>query len=138
VEDAAPEWMNIRNPLDIGPSVHYAKALSSLMEDPHIDMVLDITIIPYAVLSQFRHQGLTPSLWFGDIASIRKQARHKPLLVCAMGNKEFIEEMNKVAGPEVPVLSSPEMAARALGALWQYQRRRQQVENVTSGNSLAL
>ncbi len=124
VKEGAPGWMNVKNPLDVGPSGKFVSALTAFMEDPDIDMVLAITIIPYAVFSLFGQIGLTGDMWFGDIAAIRRHARHKPLLVCVVGNREFVRHMSEVAGPEVPVLESPEMAARALAELWRYKRWR--------------
>ncbi|MBW1709008.1 MAG: CoA-binding protein, partial [Deltaproteobacteria bacterium] len=34
VKDGAPPWMNVNNPLDVGPSQQFPQALSALMEDP--------------------------------------------------------------------------------------------------------
>jgi acyl-CoA synthetase (NDP forming) len=42
--------------------------------------------------------------------------------VCVLGNREFVDHMIEVAGPQVPVLKSPEMASKALAALWWYER----------------
>jgi acetyltransferase len=117
---AAPEWMNVNNPLDVGPSGLYVKALSMLMEDPHIDMVLAITLMPYAVFSQ-----LKSDQQFWDIAAIAKRAPHKPLLVCALGKNDFLDHVKQLSGPEIPVLTSPEMAVRALAALWRYRKWRE-------------
>jgi acyl-CoA synthetase (NDP forming) len=120
VRQAAPRWMNVKNPLDVGPSGQYEKALTAMMQDPGIDMVLAITIIPFVIFRQFGPIGFTAKAWFGDIKEIRKRAPQKPLVVCAVGNTEFIKHMTELTGPEVPVLSSPELAARALSALWKY------------------
>ena len=128
VKKGAPEWMNVKNPLDVGPSGQFTKALTAFMEDPDIDMVLAITIIPYAVFSLFGQIGLTGGMWFGDIAAIRKLAKDKPFLVCVLGKKEFVDHMDKVAGSQVPVLNSPEMAAKALAVLWRYQRWREKIK----------
>jgi acyl-CoA synthetase (NDP forming) len=128
VREGAPEWMNVKNPLDVGPSGQFIKALTAFMEDPDIDMVLAITIIPYAVFSLFGQIGLTGGMWFGDIAAIRKLAMEKPFLVCVLGKKEFVDHMTEVAGSEVPVLKSPEMAAKALAVLWRYRRWREKIE----------
>jgi acetyltransferase len=116
----APEWMNVKNPLDVGPSGQFKMALSALMEDPGIDMVIAVTIIPYAVFGELMKMGFDGRGWFGDIAEIRRIAPDKPLAVCAVGHREFMDHMGEVAGPEVPIYASPEPAARALAALYHY------------------
>ncbi len=122
VRESAPKWMNVKNPLDVGPSGQFIKALTALMDDPGIDMILAITIIPFAIFREFGPLGFTVKLWFGDIASIRERAPQKPLVVCAPGNTEFMDHMAELSGPGVPVLSSPELAAKALSELWIYSR----------------
>lgn len=116
----APAWMNVKNPLDVGPSGQFGVALTALMKDPGIDMVIAVTIIPYAVFRELVKMGFDGSGWFGDIAGIRKVAPEKPLAVCAVGHREFIDHMSEVAGPDVPIYASPEPAARALAALYHY------------------
>lgn len=120
MRSGAPGWMNVKNPLDVGPSALFAEALSALLDDDEIDMVLAITIVPYAVFKTLRDAGFSPQGWFGDIAAIRRGAPGKPLAVCAVGAGDFIREMRGVSGPEVPVFVSPEPAARALAALYRY------------------
>ncbi len=120
----APAWINIHNPLDVGPSPIFATGLEALMQDPDVDMVLGITIIPYAVVKEFAHMGITSAVWFGDIAAIRKEYPDKPLVICAVGNGHFVEEIRHISGPSVPVFVSPEPAAHALASLSEYARRK--------------
>jgi len=123
--DGAPGWMNARNPLDVGPSMQFGKAFSAVLADPNVDMVILITIIPYAVMEQFRPFGLNAGTWFGDLALIRKEAPDKPVVVCAVGHSEFIKEMEELSGRDTPVFTSPEPAATALAKLYRYARRRE-------------
>jgi acyl-CoA synthetase (NDP forming) len=116
----APAWMNVKNPLDVGPSGQYASALTALMEDPGIDMVVAVTIIPYVVFRELMKMGFDGRGWFGDIAEIRKVAPHKPLAVVAVGHREFMAHMADVSGPDVPIYASPEPAARSLASLYHY------------------
>jgi len=118
----AADWMNIKNPLDVGPSGLFGPALQALLDDPKIDMVLGITIIPYAVFGPALEQGVRAIDFFGNIAEIRKKSKEKPVVICALGHSEFIKKMSEVAGPETPVISSPEMAARGLAALYDYSK----------------
>ena len=116
----APAWMNVKNPLDIGPSPQYEMALTALMEDPEIDIVLEIVIIPFAIFRELTRHGYSGTAWFGDIASVRKLAPEKPLVVCAVGHGEFVNAMREVTGPDIPVFGSPEPAAGGLAALYRY------------------
>lgn len=121
----APNWMNVKNPLDVGPSGQFAAALSALLQDPGIDMVIAVTIIPYAVFRELVKMGFDGRGWFGDIAEIRKAAPEKPLAVVAVGHREFMEHMGEVSGPDVPIYASPEPAARSLAALYSYWKWRE-------------
>jgi len=117
---AAPDWMNVKNPLDVGPAPMFQQALRALIADPEIDMVIAITIIPYVIFKELTRRGYPAEAWFGDIAAIRAEAPQKPFVVCAVGHSEFVREMRRISGPEVPVFVSPEPAARALGSLYNY------------------
>jgi len=125
IRGEAPDWMNVKNPLDVGPSWMFSKALEALLEEPDIDMVLAITIIPYSVFRNLRENGLDGRSWFGDIAALRVQYPRKPLVVCAVGHSDFVSHMGEIAGPNVPIYISPEPAARALAAhhhYWMWRR----------------
>ncbi len=120
VREAAPDWMNVRNPLDTGPSSQFPAALRAVVADPDIDMVLGITVLPYAIFSSFEPLGLTPEMWFGDIDAIHAARPEKPLVICAIGNERFIGLIRKTSGRKVPVFDSPEGAAGTLAALAKY------------------
>jgi len=53
--------------------------------------------------------------------ALREQHPEKPLLICVVGHKEIHEHMNEIAGPKIPIIHSPEAAAKSLAALWQYR-----------------
>ncbi len=120
----SPTWMNVKNPLDVGPSGQFSAALSALMEDDEIDMVLAVTIIPYAVFSELMKMGFDGRGWFGDIAAIKDASPGKPLVVVAVGHSDFVGHMAEVAGPDVPIYVSPEPGARSLASLYHYWRWR--------------
>lgn len=124
VRKGAPKWMNVRNPLDVGPSGQFINALKALIEDSGIDMVLAIAIIPFAIFRELGSLGLTGKVLFGDVVDIRKSAQEKPFVICAVGNSEFVDHLSEISGPETPVLTSPELAARALAELWKYYKWR--------------
>ncbi len=120
VREAAPDWMNVRNPLDTGPSGQFPAALSAVATDPGIDIVLGITVLPYAVFSSFEPLGLTAPMWFGDIRAIHAAFPDKPMAICAIGNERFIGLIQETAGSDVPVFDSPEGVASALASLAGY------------------
>ena len=120
VQKMAPEWMNIKNPLDLGPSGIYGTVLPIFLSNPDIDMALVIIVIPYAIASKFKDMGITEADMFGDIASIRSQYPQKPLLTIVVGHHRFVADIARLSGPAAPLFSSPEQAARALSLLWRY------------------
>ena len=120
----SPDWMNVKNPLDIGPAGIYGKLLPMLLADPGIDMVLAIMVIPYVAIRHFKSVGMTAKDWFGDIASIRERHPDKPLLAVVVGHPAFVDDMTSLCGWSIPVFTSPETAAQALAAFWSYSKTR--------------
>jgi len=118
--DISPDWMNVKNPLDIGPSLVYSRLLPMLLADPGIDMVLAIMVIPYVAVRHFKSAGKTARDWFGDIASIRERYPDKPLLGVVVGHPAYVEDTTSLCGRSIPVFTSPESAARALATFWSY------------------
>jgi acetyltransferase len=124
VREISPDWMNVKNPLDIGPSGIYGKLLPMLLADPGIDMVLSIMVIPYVAVRHFKSAGMTVKDWFGDIASIRKQYPDKPLLSVVVGHPAYVEDVSSLGGKSIPVFTSPEQATQTLATLWSYSKAR--------------
>jgi len=124
VQAISPGWMNVKNPLDIGPSGIFGMLLPMLLADPGIDMVLGIMVIPYVAIRHFKTAGITAGNWFGDVASIREQYSDKPLLGVVVGHPEFVNDIDSLCGPSIPVFTSPEAAAQAMVALWNYSKAR--------------
>ncbi len=127
--EISPNWMNVKNPLDTGPSWVYGKLLPMLLADPGIDMVLAIMVIPYVAVRHLKSVGMMTRDWFGDIASIREQHPDKPLLGVVVGHPEFVDEMTSLCGRSMPIFTSPELAAQALATLWSYSKTRKKSGN---------
>jgi acyl-CoA synthetase (NDP forming) len=127
VRKISPDWMNVKNPLDIGPSPIHSKVLPMLLEDPKIDMVLAIVAIPYVAVRHLKNAGTTVRDWFGDIASIRAQHPEKPLVGVVVGHPSLVEDIASISGRDVPIFTSPEPAAHALATLWRYSKRRKRL-----------
>jgi acyl-CoA synthetase (NDP forming) len=124
VREMAPDWMNVRNPLDVGPSGTFSRALPLLLADDGVDMVLSIMVIPYAVVKNVETMGFTLKDWFGDMESLRGRFPDKPLLGVVIGHPEFVGEVASLCGPYTPVFNAPEPATLALGALRGYAKGR--------------
>jgi hypothetical protein len=60
----------------------------------------------------------------GNAAEIRERFPEKPLVVCSIGDRGFLEDLDEAVGPHTPLLSSPEIAARTLAALYRYKAMR--------------
>jgi acetyltransferase len=120
----SPDWMNVKNPLDIGPSGIFGRLLPMLLADPEIDMVLAIMVIPYVAVRHFKSVGMTAKDWFGDIASIRERYPDKPLLGVVVGHPAYVNDITSLCGRSIPVFTSPEPAAQALAAFWSYSKMR--------------
>lgn len=123
----APRWMNVRNPLDVGPSGAYLPAMKALLEDPGIDMVLSIMVMPYAVFREFQLRGVSVHDFLGSAVGLRELAPEKPLVACSLGDRGFLEELDRSLGPGIPVITSPERASRALAALHRYRSFREKL-----------
>jgi acetyltransferase len=127
VRGMAPAWMNVRNPLDVGPSGTFSRALPLLLADDGIDMVLSIMVVPYAVVKTVEAMGFTLKDWFGDLESLRERFPDKPVLGVVVGHPAFVDDVACLCGPHAPVFSTPEPAAHALAALWGYARWRREL-----------
>jgi acyl-CoA synthetase (NDP forming) len=122
--EISPDWMNVKNPLDIGPAGIFGKLLPMLLADREIDMVLAIMVIPYVAVRHFKNVGMTAKDWFGDIASIRERYPDKPLLGVVVGHPAYVDDITSLCGRSIPVFTSPEPAAQALAAFWSYSKMR--------------
>jgi acyl-CoA synthetase (NDP forming) len=120
IREGAPGWMNVRNPIDVGPSPQFPVALDAALEDPEIDMVLAITVLPYAIFRAVTKRGQTGHNWFGHIEEIKAAFPAKPLVVCAVGHHDFVERMREICVTGVHVFVAPEPAVKALASLRDY------------------
>ena len=117
----APAWMNLGNPLDVGPSGLLREAMAVALEAPEVDAVIAFPIIPWAVVSPLleRDPESVFSL-FLDRPQIEAALESRPVLVSAQGHPRWKELCSRFYGPRVSMVSSPQTAARALGALCRY------------------
>jgi len=124
VRAEAPDWMNVKNPLDIGPSGLFMQAIQSLTLDSEMDMVLGIITLPLSVYRKIVTSQEMVRFMYGDLQAIRQKAPEKPFVVCVVGHDEIRRDVEIMTGDQIPVFESPEVAVRALSKLWQYRKTR--------------
>jgi acyl-CoA synthetase (NDP forming) len=123
----APGWMNIRNPLDVGPSGLFGAAVSAAIETDDMHSIILIPVIPDLVLKSMADEGLNMdmSAWFGDIKKMRQQATvNKPMIIMTLGSADWMQRITDFFGRDIPVISTPDNIARAIYELYRFTRKR--------------
>lgn len=120
VREAAPPWMTVKNPLDVGPSGLFAPFLKTLMDDPNVDGVIGIFLIPWMIVDEIRTQGAGAEMFLDGLAECRQWLDKKPFLLSVVGKREMRGIVQKIVGQEVPLISTPENAARVFASLVRY------------------
>jgi acetyltransferase len=127
LREMAPPWMNLKNPLDVGPSGLFQEAMNVALEAPEVDAVLAFPVIPWAVVSSLiRENPSAVESMFVDRAVLEKAASEKPVILSVPGHPEWREVCGRSVFQQVPIVSTPQAAASALGALYRYARWRKQ------------
>ena len=129
IRASAPDWMNVGNPLDIGPSGLFSLGMKLAMSDANIDAVIAVPIIPWAVVKSFL--AVDPEAvgqkMFVDPALIDKAAE-RTLLISLIGHPDWMKNVKRFFGPNAPVMTTPQNAARALAAMCEYREWREAQE----------
>jgi len=123
LREIAPAWMNVKNPLDVGPSGIYAAAMKSAITDPQIDGIIAVPVIPEMVMHKF---AIDIRSIIGDPEELRRLAPDKPIVFFTLGGPQWLEAIRKMYGKTFPLVSSLENAARALSASLRYGQFRTQ------------
>ena len=124
IQAQAPAWMNVKNPLDVGPSWIFGVALEAALRDARVDGVIAVPVIPGTIIKSYVEAGFDPALMYGEAEKIRKAMPGKPALVYTVGSDFWVRLVKDLFGPHLTVMSSPETAAKALWALYRYHRFR--------------
>jgi acetate---CoA ligase (ADP-forming) len=126
LREAAPAWMNLGNPLDVGPSGLFREALNVGVRSRDVDAVIAFPIIPWTVVAPLlrENRDAVASL-FVDRDLLEQAALSKPIIVCPQGHPAWKEACRGFFGPRIPFVSTPRVAVRALGALCRYGRWKQ-------------
>jgi acetyltransferase len=123
LREMAPPWMNLGNPLDVGPSGLFREALNGVLAAPEVDAVIAFPVIPWAVASSLiRENPSAIESMFVDRAVLEKAASEKPVIVSVAGHPEWREMCGRSVFRGVPIVSTPQAAASALGTLYRYGR----------------
>jgi acyl-CoA synthetase (NDP forming) len=120
IKARAPGWMNVKNPLDIGPSGIFRPACEAVFADPNPDGFILIPVIPYAAIEIYMRLGVKARDMLGDWPAYRETVKDKPVVAIQLGYREWIEQIKDLSGEAVATVSSPEAAVRALAALCQF------------------
>jgi len=124
ISTLAPPWMNVGNPLDLGPSGLLFDALEVVARDSGVDGIIAISVIPFQVVHEITKKGTEPELFFHPYRKISGYAGQKPILFSTMGNRAYRDWLREALGDPLPLLSRPENAAKAMWALYRYASRR--------------
>lgn len=126
LREKAPPWMNLGNPLDVGPSGLFGEAAAAALRHPDADAVILIPVIPWAVASPLldADRRAVAAMFGAGGASGGVPAHSKPVIVCPQGHPGWKAACRDFYGPETPFASTPQAAATALAALYRYWRRK--------------
>jgi acyl-CoA synthetase (NDP forming) len=120
VRSKAPSWVNVKNPLDVGPSGIFPAACEAIFSDPHADGFILIPVIPYTPIETYFRLGLQTKQLLGDWPVLRKKIGGKPVVTVLLGYGKWLEHIQDLCGQAIATVSSPEAAVKALSALHRF------------------
>jgi acyl-CoA synthetase (NDP forming) len=123
INHAAPGWLNIKNPLDMGPSGLFSLACQTIFGDPNVDGFILIPVVPYAAIEGFLQLGVNAKLLFGEWQGFRQKFEGKPVVAVLLGNKEWLNQIRELCGDSIATVNTPEAAAKTLAALHRYSQK---------------
>jgi len=125
IRNSAPGWMNVGNPLDFGPSGLFPLGMKLAMTDANIDAVITMPIIPWTVVEPMLEMDpdAVGTEMFFDPALI-ETAAERTLLISHLGHPDWAKAVKRFFGPNAPVMTTPQNAARALAAMCEYREWR--------------
>lgn len=113
-----PQWSH-QNPIDIlgdAPPDRYSGVIKTCLQDENNDALLTI-LVPVA-MSQ-------PLEVAKEVCAFAKEAEHKPLIACWMGEKQVKRSWKLFAKNKIPCYSTPEVAVEAFSYLADYALNQQ-------------
>jgi acetyltransferase len=125
IQQSAPAWMNVGNPLDVGPSGLFAMGMKLAMTDAAVDAVIAIPVAPWKIFKsavELESEAVT-GLRYVD-PELLEEAADRTLLVSCMGHPDWGANVKRFFGPRAPLMTTPQNAARALAAMCAYREWR--------------
>lgn len=116
-----PTWMNIRNPLDVGPSPFFLKGLKALIDDPNIDIILANFLIPWMIVKELQKISDGQDPFVSMLPTCFEWLGAKPVVFTAVGKGELRSIIIDLVGEKIPVVNSPENGAKALRSMVDYK-----------------
>lgn len=118
IHENAPDWANVKNPLDVGPSGIFPLALKTIFSDPNPDGFILIPVIPYAAIEIWIRLGVNVKDLIGDWQGLRQKIVGKPVVAVLLGSKEWLDQVRGLCGDSIATVNTPEAAAKTLSALY--------------------
>lgn len=118
VRRVAPDWMNVKNPLDIGPSGIFPMAAEAVISDPKADGFILIPVFPHMAIEIRSRFGLDVPKILGPWQALRNRAKAKPIIAVLIGSQMWRSHVQDLCKTSIATVETPEAAARALAALY--------------------
>lgn len=115
--------MNVGNPLDVGPSGLFRQAMEVALSEPGIDGVVAFPIIPWAVISPLLEtQSDAVAGMFVPEEVTKSQTLDRPVVISALGHPTWKEWIARFFGPQISIVSTPQIAAKAMAELFRHRK----------------
>jgi len=121
LKKVAPNWINIKNPLDVGPSGIFSQALEAIFQDKGADGYILIPVVPYGAVEPWKELGMKAEQFFGNWNELRELCPDKPVIAVLVGYSEWLKEMQELAGNKITCIESVEQAVKCLWALYKFK-----------------
>jgi len=121
LREKAPAWMNLGNPLDVGPSGLFGDAMNIALEAPGVDAVIAFPIIPWVVIAPLLEQQQEEMrAMFVNPDCLEKAMARRPVILSVPGHPQWKAACSRFFGPKVPLVATPQAAVSAMGVLYRY------------------
>lgn len=122
IRSKMPSWASVSNPVDIeplfeavGPEESIRIALDAVLEDKDVDSIIILFVVVPRFIPVFDAKGIARRI-------MEKHHPPKPILAHLMGFKDTVESYTvQLEEENIPLYSSIEQCAKALGSLWKYK-----------------
>ena len=120
---AAPDFVSVKNPVDVGPAMATTimPSIKAVLNDENVDALLYIFAVPRWVLEVFN---LSLSPHFRLMKNLSKKLK-KPCVCVAFGSRWVFEYANKSASRyNIPVAIRLKHALKALKMMYDYNQNK--------------